>query len=208
MKPTGPRELPAIFTAESVRAILENRKSQTRRLMNPQPKNRLVRGAQEHPGEQCKWYDADGVNPGIEVRPRYRVGDTIWVKEAWGAVNLKTGYSEVGRIPGGASAPEGLEAVHAATASDFFQSIFEPRWRSPLYMPRWASRIAREVTEVRAQRVQAISEEDAVAEGFAGSEVETPREQFASAWDVINGLKAPWGSNPFVFAYTFRRIEK
>jgi hypothetical protein len=86
-------------------------------------------------------------------------------------------------------------------------------------MPRWASRITLEVTEVRVQRLQEISAEDAVAEGLewvsptfgihglAASWSGDPRESYRALWDSINGERAPWESNPYVWALTFRRVR-
>jgi hypothetical protein len=88
-------------------------------------------------------------------------------------------------------------------------------------MPRWASRLMLEITEVRAQRLQGISEEDAVAEGCPGTNVvwkhsviigpytddgELPSEEYHRLWDSINGKTHPWESNPWVWAITFRRV--
>lgn len=87
-------------------------------------------------------------------------------------------------------------------------------WRSPLFMPRWASRLLLEITDVRVQRAQDISDEDAKAEG-----VEMPdgipqppewwsyREEYGHLWDRINGKRAPWSSNPWVWCVNFRRIS-
>jgi len=77
-------------------------------------------------------------------------------------------------------------------------------------MPRWASRITLEVTDVRVQRVQEISEEDANAEGMVGSPLHGKfwyRENFAGLWDTINAKRGhPWASNPWVWAITFQRL--
>lgn len=84
-------------------------------------------------------------------------------------------------------------------------------WLPSIHMPRWASRIFLEVTEVRVERLQAISEEDACAEGVPASNGAAPtgwaRQNFADLWDEINGVRAPWASNPWVWAITFRRVQ-
>lgn len=218
------REQPIIFTAESVRAILEGRKSQTRRLAKFVPFDDVnlsfsglsvghyCTGAPElgwclySTGECGIWNQRSG-----RLFSRFLAGDRLWVKEVWGAADRFYVAGDRGIVSYRADRSSTQFAVdpprkmpnHDIDGWDWNLV----RWHSPICMPRWASRILREVTEVRVQCVQEISEEDAVAEGFTGSEVETPREQFAAAWGLINGRKAPWSSNPFVFAYTFRRIE-
>lgn len=83
------------------------------------------------------------------------------------------------------------------------------RWRSPLYMPRWASRLTLEIVGVRVGRLQEISEEDAKAEGcaIAGGWPES-REWFRVAWNHINGKKHLWESNPWVWVVEFKRLRQ
>jgi hypothetical protein len=93
-----------------------------------------------------------------------------------------------------------------------------PHWRPSIHMPRWASRILLEVTDVRVQRLQDISETDAIAEGIVAQEFASPdkfafvlsraQELFVDLWDSINGPRGfGWSANPWVWAITFRRIE-
>ncbi len=93
------------------------------------------------------------------------------------------------------------------------------RWRPSIHMPRWASRIALEVTGVRVERLQAITEEDARAEGVDQGEggrlypsaraarALSYRAGFEHLWNAINGKRAPWASNPWVWVVDFRRVE-
>lgn len=80
-------------------------------------------------------------------------------------------------------------------------------------MPRWASRITLEVTGVRVERLQDISEEDASAEGVemydsaTGDVFYGPRDAFMALWETINGKRAPWASNPWVWVIEFRRVQ-
>jgi len=90
-----------------------------------------------------------------------------------------------------------------------------PFSRPSIHMPRWASRIALEITNVRVERLQDISEEDAQAEGVPKSitqygltiDYENYREPFIELWDKINGKKHPWASNPWVWVVEFRKID-
>jgi hypothetical protein len=85
----------------------------------------------------------------------------------------------------------------------------ESPWRSPIHMPRWASRITLEVVSVRVERLQEISREDCIAEGiqhtFKGYEISGLQHEYAALWESING-KGSWAANPFVWVVEFRRI--
>jgi hypothetical protein len=86
--------------------------------------------------------------------------------------------------------------------------VRETWWRPSSFMPRAYSRIDLEVTEVRVQRVQEISDGDAYAEGISGCDwMGDPVGEYAKLWDSINGKRAPWASNPFVWCLTFRRVR-
>lgn len=74
-------------------------------------------------------------------------------------------------------------------------------------MPRWASRITLEITNVRVQRLQEISEADAEAEGVYTDPACPAYDAYRSLWDSINARRAPWDSNPWVWALSFKRIE-
>lgn len=148
-----------IFSAESVRAILDGRKSQTRRLSKGQH-------------FAC---------------PHGEPGDRLWVREEW-AIGDPLRFVDHCR--------DGV----AYRAVDGNQPHSTERWRSPLFMPRWASRITLEITRVRVERLQAIGEDDARAEGAASVA------EYAGVWDAINRRKAPWALNPWVWAIEFRRV--
>jgi hypothetical protein len=185
------RERPLIFSAPMVRAILAGRKTQTRRVVKPQPVK--TRGGWE-------WRDGDVVwrwPGGVHTCPYGRPGDRLWVKEVW-------------TLPD----PTDPRTV-CYRASDDPVTTGVP-WRSPLFMPRAASRITLEVTAVRVERVQDISTCDVRAEGIDVSDGLDPTRdaerikwvgRFARTWDAINGKRAPWASNPWVWAITFRVAE-
>lgn len=121
--------------------------------------------------------------------PRTQVGDRLWVKEAY--------YSE------------SRETIHYRADGWGYEDDPDSGWKSPLFMPRWASRITLEVTEVRAQRVQDISEEDAIAEGAKRTTPWlTAKEAYEDIWNSINGKKYPWKSNPWVWAISFKILDQ
>lgn len=131
-------------------------------------------------------------------RCRYGVpGDRLWVKETWGRRETLVG-----------SAPH--RVYYAADWADPrpFKSL------SPRFMPRWASRLLLQVTGVRVERLQDITEQDAHAEGvdlLGGPRLgrdwaSSKRDAFSTLWDAINGKRLPWSANPWVFVVAFRRL--
>ncbi len=163
----------------------------------------------------------------LVIPPRVVPGDRLWVRETW-AYDLNVDREESPEILAWARdhrrvwyrADPGVEQTGCGGAPG--------RWRPSIYMPRWASRITLELTDVREQRLQDISEEDARAEGMLflggiaddfemapwadpGDRERHPwrwaRAAFRVAWDGINGKRATWESNPQVWALTFRRIR-
>jgi hypothetical protein len=140
--------------------------------------------------------------------PYGKPGDRLWVREAWRALSKYDDWAPV-RIPSDAD----IQCV-----ADYPILPWDSRLRSSLHMPRWASRITLEITDVRVQRLQDITEEDAIAEGaprcvmddegkFYESTKGTHRCGFAGLWAHINGADS-WEANPFVWVLSFQRIEK
>ena len=83
-------------------------------------------------------------------------------------------------------------------------------WRSSMFMPRWASRLLLDVTDVRLERLHDITEADAMAEGLQVehlSGADRGRRSYAHLWDILNYARAPWATNPFCWAITFRRVD-
>lgn len=194
MKETG-----IIFTGESVRAILAGTKTQTRR---------VIKSVQ--PREDGRW--PAGRDP-LEDAP-FRPGTLLWVRETWRLTASIPVSAQRQAIKDGFCLPGWLAWRADDPAGNWC-------WRSPIFMPRWASRITLEVTGVRVERVQEISEEDAWAEGVLPPTWETDglcfsrdhqhidaRPAFACLWDSINAKRGySWESNPFCWAITFRRIN-
>lgn len=198
-----------IFTGENVLKILRGEKTQTRRIIKPQP---------ELDGK-FYWCWGDAMSGFKEVGqfakhlamscPYGKPGDMLWVREAFIYEPATYCYEASVSIP---AVPASV--VYRADAQD-------PRggqWKSPLFMRKEYSRLTLEITDVRVQRLNEISEEDAGEEGFKGwyqpmhpdlgsTDGRTPVEEFAQKWNVINGAGS-WESKPWVWALTFRKIDK
>jgi len=149
----------------------------------------------------------------IGKRPvKWSVGDHVWVKETWG---LHAPFDltdwHMASLSGADSCPPNWEL-------DYRCEWAHPDgcfWRSPLYMPRWASRITLEVTGVRAEHLHDMPKADVYAEGITEEYVghfcewygsQAPWMAFANKWNELHGHRAPWSSNPLVTVITFRRI--
>lgn len=200
---------PILFSAPMVRAILDGRKTQTRRII---PERVL-----------WKWTGRDEHIADLVNAAPFKVGTRLWVKEAWWRP-VDFFYPRGPWKRGGTTFVRyAVDDAHTAINMDRAQydqiMRMKPGKKSSLHMPRWASRITLEVTDVRVQRLQEISEEDAKAEGVAGylsAYTRHPgqadpgkwlaREEFEAIWERINGTGS-WAANPWVWAYTFRRVK-
>lgn len=179
------RERPIIMSAESVRATIAGRKTMTRRAVRPQPERDFA------PIEIAELLT--GIPLG-QIRCPFPVGCRLWVKE--GGVWCDIGFEQ-------------SVAYRADGEPD--ESWCRPvRWKSPIYMPRWASRLTLEIVSVRVERLQAISLDDAIAEAAGPGEhpCEDAIRYFVDAWDRLNAKRGyPWASNPWVWALTFRPLD-
>lgn len=196
------KERPILFSTPMVRALLAGTKTQTRRVVKPQPPADhgvllvdkiypvvIDRYGEDQPGAErygITTEDGDWCVPCPYGQP----GDRLWVRETWAP--LTNGY--------------------AYAADPIWNASPSGRWRPSIHMPRAASRILLEVTGVCAQRLQDISDADAKAEGVAL----TPRtctmydgiwrDAYRDLWESING-KFSWSRNPWVWVVEFKRIE-
>ena len=191
--PTSPppprvKERPILFSGPMVRAILGGRKTQTRRIV------------------KLKCHDGFEVGPNYEgehwpVRggdrmpcPYGKPGDRLWVRETWLC----------------ATGEPGPTLCHYQADGD--RPEFNGLWKPSIHMFRWASRITLEITGVRVERLQDITEADAMAEGveccsgWIGHAGE-PRRIFCDLWKSINGAES-WAANPWVWVVEFRRCEQ
>jgi len=206
------RERPILFSGPMVRAILDGRKTQTRRAVKPQPipyGEASPMANKMHPDAVGKpWIPVGGVFQEEWRCPYGVVRDRLWVRETW---------APHADVPG--------EAIYRCDrGGDYQDNVTEGfRWRPSIHMPRWASRITLEIVSIRVERLQEISEEDAKAEGTergvwsqsAGLFMEpcddsddkhaSYRDGFGFLWSSIYGN---WDANPWVWVVEFRRVEK
>jgi hypothetical protein len=220
------KEKPILMSSAMVRAILEDRKSQTRRVINPQP------------DEDGLAYDLVLQNWMDTLDRAYRcpygiVGDRLYVREAcrlwWADPDVESPLVTCEYVADG----EKYECVCDVPSWE----LNNPgRYRSGRFMPRWASRITLEVTDVRVERLQEIGSDeyklDVFYEGICETCTHSPEsheadpmekpwicgghggsgchidavDEFRRLWNSINGKKHPWSSNPWVFVISFRRI--
>lgn len=225
------KERPILFSADMVLAILAGRKTQTRRPVKPQPYTIPWRDAYGNADEALFWrYDESREDwPYPRFCPYGQPGDRLWVRETFqeffdDEIMPLRPRGPRGRL-GSPSTPGRLSYVfYRADGPMPVQSpLGRANWRPSIHMPRWASRITLEITDVRVERVQDITEADAMAEGCPGEkgfvwgqevEIQAPQEQYHHLWDSIYypGIyKKPtpfrWDANPWVWVIEFRRVE-
>ena len=208
---------PILFSAAMIRALLTGRKTQTRRALDVPPVT--------FDAVFCDdgiWYIGDATTGQREARlpVRYQPGDRLWVREAH-AILPRTAYRMsigTGTI---AQREHPTDGYSAAVFREGFDRSGNPGWRPSIHLPRWASRLTLTVTDVRVQRLQDISEEDAQAEGciklkvtgraaeFTGSQYlglhwPSCRAWYRDLWDSLNVARGfGWDANPWVVAVTF-----
>lgn len=216
------RERPILFSGEMVQAILDGHKVQTRRVVrtpmafrafytqqgrDPRSLHDAARDARIDHETGDAWFLVSGDHGwyGPVRCPYGQQGSRLWVRETWresGA--MQRGDGAIPREHPGIG-----EVIYAAD-----RGTTGP-WRPSIYMPRWASRITLEVTDVRVERVQQISESDARAEGAPLGRIlgygvvgeKSHREGFIDLWDGINARRGlGWEENPWVWAVGFRRV--
>ena len=229
-------ERPILFSAPMVRAILSGAKTQTRRIVKPQP---AAECRYEMNGAGDRALHLSGTAPDLVFVPAgprtadHRLacpygapGDRLWVRETWTSAYADgcwgTAFAADRAFVQGARAHK--KGPHFQHPKAFVDGL-GVEWRPSIHMPRWASRITLEVTSVRCERLSAISEDDARAEGVdewvpcrvhtglqgvrlpLGALKKSCREHFEQLWDSINGKRAPWASKPWVWAIGFKRVE-
>ena len=231
------KEKPILFKTPMVQAIQEGRKTQTRRVIEPQPieKEKEFENQQiyfENPAYNKKGHK-EYHHPVIDIQQLiynyspYRVGQKLWVRETW--CNGKMEAAERG---------EGLQdewyVSQCINENDIIYKeacisgdigIEEVVWKPSRFMPKKYARIWLEITDVRVEKVNDISDEDANMEGFYGKCLidkcpdckppftgnceEQPIQWFSELWDSINAKRGySWESNPFVWCRSFKKSVK
>ncbi|HBR0482725.1 TPA: hypothetical protein L9G90_005426 [Klebsiella pneumoniae] len=192
-----------IFNAEMVRAILDGRKTQTRRPIKWK-QTRFTEIGEREDGSKWPWSeDAEHACDFWHPCPFGAVGDRIWVRETWNKYGGLLTYR---------ADRDWIDDMRKET-------VCTAKWVPSIHMPRWASRILLEITDVRVERLNSISQEDAQAEGLeltgwrptysdpdSGGEVMTPYDNFAELWSSIYGDES-WQANPWVWVIEFKRVE-
>lgn len=213
-------ERPILFSAEMVRAILDGRKTQTRRKMKVQPHpDSIVTVEHYHPTVIDRHGD---MQPGPEIFgalwndrecglrcPYGAPGDLLWVREGF-AVQPELWADNRGPQPIHYTA----DLVVGFAGEPDTRQIEDYRSKPSIHMPRWASRITLRITDVRVERLQDISEDDARAEGVLRTDWEyddgeccdTNQEAFSHLWNRINGAGA-WEANSWVWVISFERVK-
>lgn len=214
------KERPIIFSAESVRAIIDGRKTQTRRVVKFPggiAHRELVQVDYARDGRPIFWGDASPVSKAIKDSDYYDRGmpcpygvpdDRLWVKESFEAAYRRTKTNN-GCV---------YRADYHPTLGriDLDRTLYHDkrRWKSPLFMPRWASRLTLEVVSVRVERLQEITLDDACDEGvfYDGAKPDGvhpyPIATFKHVWDSINAKRGyPWASNPWVWVIEFKNLS-
>lgn len=244
---------PMLFSGPMIRALLDGRKTQTRRILKlPDWALNMDCTGRLHVYQPDEGFERHGLefadrlrglwdpvsNPtgrsGAYLRVPIMTGDLIWVRETWNAFSFSQDGDEAWPTKTIPTADEMQEIRDMACRVDV-QAVYQEsdraqkwfsdqKWRPGIHMPRWASRITLEVTDVRVQRLQDISAKDATEEGierlrcdgldgFRNYLSSDPMERvamipsFKSLWNSINGPGA-WDQNPWIVAYSFKVHKK
>jgi len=220
------KEKPILYNGEMVRAVLEGRKTQTRRIIKPISQDKwLFDGS---------WSDKYVKNPGnfvVEHCPYGKVGDRLWVRETWKISSFMEGEPIEFQYRADMTTKEENEMSDCVAyeywyenmvsdSSSYLEKIGHPMnnegiyhwkngesplpWKPSIHMPRWASRITLEIINVKIERVQDISEADIIAEGCP-NEYLLGKNWFIPAWNSIYSKRGfPWESNSWVWVIEFK----
>lgn len=210
------KERPILFSDAMVRAILDGRKTQTRRVVKPAPD-------WLHP-EPCSGETAEGFQSGLDYSlwahegdpeadqrrcPYGGPGDRLWVRETARVATTgwcsKDGHEFVIEYKAGGSLRQKYKCPKPFPACSHNKD-FSPKWQPAIHMPRWASRITLEMTDVSVERLNDISESDAIAEGVRRQSAAEPIDLYMQLWEKINGTGS-WATNPWVWVIEFKQVD-
>jgi hypothetical protein len=222
------KERPILFSAPMVRAILEGRKTQTRRvvkpnrsceLADPQQCRRVTMKSSPADGVWAHFSREENTNHDDDIAPPLgQPGDRLWVRETF-AVHGQAENRIYARGEGHAWGSPIYAADHGASWNPRCEGF--TAWRPSIHMPRWASRITLEITGVRVERLHDIGKDgrkarDVLAEGITPEAIasngqwyhvdDAPAITFGGLWESING-EGSWAANPWVWVYEFQRID-
>lgn len=215
------KERPILFSAPMVLALLAGTKTQTRRIVKAAPGKQSEWLTSELLGQVKHWATHPvGVNddgPGVELvhpkggplgyvtSPYGGAGDRLWVKETWAAGK---GYdAEPKRRLIALKSTELPRSARLWYRADAKDDSRRGKWRPSIFMRRWMSRLVLEVTGLRVERLNEISESDAIAEGTPRVvQYRSAREAYSDLWESINGAGS-WAANPLVWVVEFKRLE-
>lgn len=195
---------PILFSTPMVQSILDERKTQTRRIVKPQPDED---GISKHIHSK-KWHDTSA----RVYKPIAQIGDIFWVRETYALIP----YEHSQKYHGYCYKADWVNSDLTCPTS---------KWKPSIFMPKEACRIFLKVTDVRVERLQDISEEDAISEGVekhsdygstgyihygepdaAYTDIDAVW-SFETLWESING-SGSWDANPWVWVYELERCEK
>lgn len=227
------KERPIIFSGEMVKAILDGKKTMTRRAVKTQPRDECTEIATSacfgHVEYRSTSEDRQTQSILAKIKCPYgKIGDRLWVRETHHVIGGIADY-EIEEIK------QGLQDVKnfVSYKADGYGNPCDGGWTTPMFMPRWASRILLEIIDIRVERLQDISEADALKEGIRNYNFEmedspdtyvgythlqkddgkstlykTPAIAFERLWDTLNAKKGyPWSSNPWVWVVEFKVVE-
>lgn len=193
---------PILFNTDMVQAILDGRKTATRRVVKPQPKYQLKQKTNSLPHDWFEYSEhpyADYVsksNWGLGIHSKYAVGDILYVRETW-AIDEQMPYDN-----------------YIYRTDEIIPSSIS-KWKPSIHMPKEAARIFLRITGVRVERLQGITEEQAKAEGFINNVMRdngsSASKKFSLLWNST--IKKQdidqygWNANPWIWVYEFERIE-
>ena len=202
------KQRPILFSGPMVRALLDGSKTQTRRVAK---------------AKHLSWIEGSVLNFldgkwNQRPLPYGKPGDQLWVRETWQGplleeyeVDADADWQSANRIHQYQNPAHCAFAADGGSPPEFIDSDdnIQRRWRPSIHMPRWASRITLEITGVRVERLQNISEADAMAEGCPFPNMadgDDPRKWYSDLWNSINGTDS-WDLNPWVWVIEFKAVK-